>query len=142
MKKILLVISGLAFAAGITQFSGAAVEDEIAARLAKEGSVCIEGEDCAAATASATMVASAGGAGGAEKIYNTTCATCHAMAIAGAPKFGDPAAWAPRIEKGMETLYKHSIEGLPPAMPAKGMCFQCTDEELKAVVDYMINAAQ
>jgi cytochrome c5 len=142
VKKILLIISGLAFAAGIAQLSGASVENEIAARLAKEGSVCVEGEDCAAATASATMVADAGGAGGAEKIYNTSCATCHAMAIAGAPKFGDVEAWAPRIAKGMDVLYQSSINGMPPAMPAKGMCFQCTDDELKAVVDYMVNAAR
>ena len=42
----------------------------------------------------------------------------------------------------MEVLYQSSINGLPPGMPAKGMCFTCSDDELKAIVDYMVEAVQ
>lgn len=141
MKNLLVIVSSALIAVALTQIAMASAEDEIAERLEKVGSVCVEGEDCATATAG-TEVADSGGGTDAEQVYNQTCSTCHAMGIANAPKFGDAGAWAPRIEKGMETLYDHAINGLPPGMPAKGMCFSCSDEDLKAVVDYMVNAAQ
>ena len=60
--------------------------------------------------------------------------------VAGAPKLGDAVAWEPRIAKGMDTLYNSVINGLPPAMPAKGMCFSCSDDDLRALVDYMVDS--
>lgn len=113
----------------------------IAERIKPVGQVCIEGEECASATAAPVAVASAGG-GDVESNYNKSCATCHNVGVAGAPKFGDAEAWAPRIEKGMDTLYASTINGLPPAMPAKGMCFSCSDDDLRALVDHMVGAAQ
>ncbi len=74
--------------------------------------------------------------------YNKSCATCHNAGIAGAPLFGNTEQWAARIEKGREVLYESSINGLPPTMPAKGMCFSCSDDELRALVDYMLDAAK
>jgi cytochrome c5 len=50
--------------------------------------------------------------------------------------------WAPRLEKGMETLYASGINGLAPAMPARGMCFDCSDDDIRAVVDYMTASVQ
>lgn len=114
--------------------------DDIAARIKKVGDVCIEGEACADATAAPTVVAASGG--GVESNFNKSCATCHNAGVAGAPKFGDSAAWESRIAKGMDTLYASTINGLPPAMPQKGMCFSCSDDDLRALVDYMVNAAQ
>ena len=75
----------------------------------------------------------------AERVYGETCATCHVAGLGGAPKFGDREVWAPRIARGMDALYLSSIEGVPPAMPARGMCFDCSDDDLKAVVDYMVS---
>lgn len=72
-----------------------------------------------------------------EKIYKGLCFSCHDSGIAGAPKLGDIDAWKPRIEKGMEELYKSSIDGLG-AMPAKGGNPALTDDEIKASVDYMV----
>lgn len=116
-------------------------EDEIAARLAKVGTVCVEGQDCGGAAMATTTVA-AGGSDSPAETYTKTCATCHAIGLAGAPKLGDKEAWAPRIAKSTETLYASAIGGLPPGMPAKGMCFNCSDDDLKAVVDYMVDSAQ
>jgi cytochrome c5 len=79
---------------------------------------------------------------GAESNYKKTCATCHNAGIAGAPKFADAAQWESRIAKGMDTLYTSSISGMPPGMPAKGMCFSCSDDDLKAIVDYMVEAVK
>ena len=72
--------------------------------------------------------------------YNKTCALCHAAGVAGAPKPGDKADWAPRIAQGKDTLYKHAIEGFTGAkglMPARGAS-TLTDDEVKTTVDYMV----
>jgi cytochrome c5 len=56
----------------------------------------------------------------------------------GAPKFTDKTAWAPRLAQGREKLYEHVIKGLG-WMPSRGTCSTCTDEEIKAAVDYMLS---
>jgi cytochrome c5 len=76
-----------------------------------------------------------------KQIYNKGCAVCHAVGAAGSPKFGDKAAWAPRIAEGEATLIQHALHGFK-GMPAKGACPSCADEEIKAAVDYMISAAK
>ena len=68
--------------------------------------------------------------------YNKSCAVCHAQGVAGAPKTGDVAAWAPRLEKGMEVLLGTVKNGLN-AMPPRGMCFDCSDAEYEALIIYM-----
>lgn len=76
-----------------------------------------------------------------KTIYGKTCAMCHAAGVAGAPKPGDKADWAPRIAQGTELLYKHAIEGFSGAkgmMPARGGGATLKDEEVKAAVDHMV----
>lgn len=118
------------------------VEAGIIARIHKVGSVCIQGDDCAAGSSTGASVAVVSGGGGAEANYKKTCSTCHAIGVAGAPKLGDVASWAPRIAKGMGVLYSSVINGMPPGMPAKGMCFNCSDDDLKAIVDYMVDSTK
>jgi len=122
--------------------AGAAIagDAEIAERIKKAGEVCIEGHDCGAVLAP-TMVATSGG-GDVESNYKKSCATCHNAGVAGAPKFGDVAQWESRLVKGLDVLYASSINGMPPAMPQKGMCFSCSDDDLRALVDYMVDAVQ
>ena len=117
-----------------------ASNDDIAERIKRVGDVCLEGADCASAGVATTVVAS--GVASVKSNFNKSCATCHNSGVAGAPKYADAAAWAPRIRKGMDTLYASTINGLPPAMPQKGMCFSCSDDELRALVDYMVAAAK
>ena len=76
-----------------------------------------------------------------EEIYQTKCSACHATGAAGAPKFGDAAAWAARIEKGSEALYASALKGVN-AMPPKGMCMECSNDEIRAAVDYMTTNAK
>jgi cytochrome c5 len=76
-----------------------------------------------------------------EAVYNGPCKTCHEAGVAGAPKLGDKAAWAPRIATGMDALMASATNG-KNAMPPKGTCMDCTDAELKAAVEYMIGTAQ
>ncbi len=91
------------------------------------------------APAAETETASAGGVG--EKIVSSVCASCHAAGLMQSPKIGSADDWAPRIEKGIETLYQHAINGFN-MMPAKGGRADLTDEEVKAAVDYMVSQAQ
>ena len=76
-----------------------------------------------------------------EKIYNGSCVACHGAGVAGAPRVGDRDAWAERIDKGVTTLYANAINGLQGSsgvMPAKGGNPALSDDQMKAVVDYMI----
>ena len=89
------------------------------------------------APAAAAPVAAAGGARSGQDIYQGTCFACHGTGAAGAPKFGDAAAWAPRISQGMDTLLNHAINGLR-AMPPRVTCGNCSDDDLKAAIEYMV----
>lgn len=76
-----------------------------------------------------------------KQVYQTTCALCHAAGIAGAPKPGDMAAWAPRVAQGNATLYKHAINGIR-GMPAKGGNPALADADVKAAVDYIVGQSR
>jgi cytochrome c5 len=76
-----------------------------------------------------------------KKTYDTTCTACHATGVAGAPKFGDKAAWAPRIKTGIDALYASALRG-KGAMPAKGGNASLPDADVKAAVDYMVAAGK
>lgn len=94
----------------------------------------------AAAPAAAAPTASAA-AGEGKKVYDTTCMVCHGTGVAGAPKYGDKAAWAPRIATGHDTLVKNSISGIR-AMPPRGGNGALSDAQLRAAVDYMLAAVK
>ena len=97
------------------------------------------GATVAAATAVAAPAAPAAVDG--KKVYDTACTACHTAGIAGAPKSGDKAAWAPRIAQGANVLYDHAIKGFQGKaglMPAKGGNTSLSDADVKAAVDYMV----
>jgi cytochrome c5 len=89
----------------------------------------------------ATKAASAGSTAEGKGVYDQTCHVCHGTGLAGSPKFGDKAAWAPRIATGMDTLYNAALHGLN-AMPPKGGNAALSDAQVKAAVDYMVAAAK
>lgn len=89
----------------------------------------------APAPASATVAAGAG-----EALYKQACAVCHVAGVAGAPKFGDKAAWAPRVGAGVDALTASVIKG-KGAMPPKGGS-AAPDADIKAAVQYMLNAVK
>lgn len=92
----------------------------------------------AAAPAAAVKVAASTGAG--EALYKQVCVTCHAAGVAGSPKFGDKAAWAPRIKTGLDMLTASAIKG-KGAMPPKGGS-AASDADIRSAVEYMVNAAK
>ena len=86
--------------------------------------------------------ANAGASTAGEDIYNRSCFSCHGAGVAGAPKTGDAAAWAPRIAKGPELLLESTKTGIPPGMPPMGMCMSCSDADLAAAIEYMISRSR
>jgi cytochrome c5 len=91
--------------------------------------------------AAAAPVAAAASADPGKATYEKTCSVCHAAAVAGAPKFGDKASWAPRVAAGKDALYASALKG-KGAMPPKGGNAALSDAEVKAAVDYMVAAAK
>lgn len=128
---LVLVVAGCSSDEGELQLS-AKKEQEIADRLAPAGQVTLEGETGSTATASASSGPRSG-----EEVYNSKCMTCHTTGAAGAPMLGKPEQWTARLEQGMDTLYTNAIKGIR-GMPAKGLCMDCSDDEIKATVDYMV----
>ena len=92
------------------------------------------------AAAPATAAAAPAAADG-KKVYDAGCVACHGAGVAGAPKFGDKAAWAPRIKTGMDAMYTVALKG-KGVMPAKGGNPALSDADVKAAVDYMVAAAK
>ena len=90
--------------------------------------------------AAAPVAASASGTSG-KALYDQACTVCHAAGVANAPKFGDKAAWAPRIATGIDALTQSVLKG-KGAMPPKGTAMAASDADLKAAVTYMVGAAK
>jgi len=150
-------VIALAVASLITMVSvlvNADIEADIANRLSPVGKVCMAGDSCAAA-----VVQVATGPRTGSEIYPSGCAGCHDAGVLNSPKFGDFDAWKGRISSAeytpvkegfsrenvpetiMTKLYNSAINGIG-AMPPKGLCSDCSDEEIKASVDYMITQLQ
>lgn len=134
MKKLVTTISAaLAFAA-IAFTATAAMDDaSIHERTMPVGSVCVEGEECGSASA-----APASGPRDPEELYTGVCAACHSSGALGAPKLGDAADWSARLGKGMDQVIAHAVDGYN-AMPAKGTCSTCSDEDIAKTVQYMVD---
>jgi cytochrome c5 len=137
LKGGLVVVAALASLAAyaLTEKQEVAVTE----RLEPAGKVCVQGDaDCG----TVATVASSGPKSG-EDVFNASCMACHSTGAGGAPKVGDAAAWADRIVKGNDVLYSSGINGLPgTSMMAKGGCMSCSDEEVQAAVDFMVENSQ
>lgn len=132
-----LLGASLLFMSGLAR---ADLEDDIRARLAPVGEVCAMGDECAAGLAAAATAGS-GEPKEPEEVYNTYCMACHGTGANNAPVFGDAAMWEDHIAKGVDVLYESAINGFNNGlMPPRGLCSDCSDDDLKATVDYMLDA--
>lgn len=80
-----------------------------------------------------------------EEVYKATCFMCHGTGAAGAPKVGDAANWGPRAAQGIDTLLSHAVNGFTGTsgmMPARGTCANCSDDELKAAIEFMVESSK
>ena len=73
-----------------------------------------------------------------KRIYDDYCFSCHTPGLNGASRIWDKEAWAARLEQGRVSLLQSTIEGIQPAKSPRGICFDCSDEQLDAAIDYMI----
>ena len=116
--------------------------EAVAARIQPVGRIDFGGD---AAKDGAPAAAGAAGAPAApadpKTVYATTCSACHAQSVAGSPKLGDKAAWAPRIKTGTDALVK-SVIGGKGAMPPKGGNASLSDADVRATVEYMVSQSK
>lgn len=127
----------------------------VAARVEPLAHVAVAGQDNSALAIKPTTPPGEGSAAAApaappkdgKALFAEVCSTCHGQGIAGAPKAGDKAAWAPRIAQGKATLYQHALNGYQGGpgggvMPPKGGRTDLPDDLVKQAVDYMVSMAQ
>jgi cytochrome c5 len=108
-------------------------------RLRPVGEVCLRGEECGvAAGVDVAVDAAVNGQRSGQEVYDRYCMACHMTGAAGAPLLGDEDAWEPRVARGMDTLMTNTVQGIG-AMPPKGTCMDCSDDELQASVEFMID---
>ena len=134
IKKIL--VAQTAVLALWAMSAQAATDEAIAERLKPVGEVCIQGEECAAAGPAAA--AAGGGALSGEEVVGKFCNACHGTGLLNSPKVGDTAAWQARADEkgGLDALLANAITGIN-AMPPKGTCASCSDDELMAAIKQM-----
>ncbi|HEV3104851.1 MAG TPA: c-type cytochrome [Trinickia sp.] len=128
-------------ASGAASASGAAAESS-AANAANAQAVAaiaaLSNAPQAGASGAATTSADASQTG--KALYQQVCQACHAAGVLNAPKFGNKGDWAPRLKEPMDTVYNYALHG-KGAMPPKGGS-NASDADVKAAVDYMVNAAK
>ena len=138
--------------------SNAAAQPSVEDNVRPAGQVCLAGQSCVGSTSGSSpaapvtstraaapvaavveevaAVAAEVAAFDVESTYQMSCFACHGTGAAGAPILGDAEAWAPRMDKGMDAVMLNVVIGVN-AMPPKGLCFTCTDDDLAAIVAYM-----
>jgi cytochrome c5 len=138
-KTFIAALSFIAFSA-IPGISIATNADDIQNRVQKVGKLNVSEAAAPAAMSGDSASDAAGAAADPAALYQASCFACHGTGAAGAPVLGDKDAWAPRIAQGEATVLEHAINGLN-AMPPRGGS-SLTDDEIKAIVEYMIAGSQ
>jgi len=161
-RLLLLALMNLSF--GLLG-SNAAAQQSIEYNVRPAGQVCLAGQPCVGSTAGRTSPATSAGLASAaapitvvteevaelvieavdevvafdvESTYQMSCFACHGTGAAGAPLLGDAGAWSERMAKGMDAVMLNVVNGVN-AMPPKGLCMTCSDDNLRTLVNYMIS---
>ena len=157
-RLLVLALMNLSF---LLLGSNAAAQQSIEDNVRPAGQVCLAGQPCVGSTAGEAPVRSAALAKAAapiaavieevveevieavasfdvESTYQMSCFACHGTGAAGAPLLGDADAWTERMEKGMDAVMVNVVNGVN-AMPPKGLCMTCSDDNLRTLVNYMIS---
>ena len=141
VKKVMMsviVVMGLSAVSAMAthkQFT----PEKLVERLAPSAKPCVEGQDCQSAAPAPVAAAAASAAPTGKETFDAKCFACHGTGVA--PLLTDKAAWKPRLAQGIDTLYDHAINGFK-GMPPKGTCGDCSDDVIKAAVDYMVAEAK
>ena len=136
IAMIFIGFKALNSTSGDSSNSETMVENSVLERIKPVGEVRI---DTSIKVASAEIVETAVRSG--EEIYNSKCSGCHTSGVMGSPKFASLEDWAPRVGLGLEKLTLSAIAG-KGGMPAKGTCMDCTDNDIKITVQYMLDSLE
>ncbi len=129
-KQLVAVVAGVAIAGGVMAFTQDMSREAIAERIQPSMKVRVAGDE-------PQQQAAASGDRSGEQVYNQACAACHTGGVLGAPRKGVAEDWTERLPQGMAVLLEHSINGFN-AMPPRGGCARCTDDEIEAAIEFMI----
>ncbi len=110
------------------------IDNALLERIKPIGEVRIDSSIAVASSESSEKAERSG-----EEIYNANCQGCHSSGVMGAPKYASLAGWASRIDLGLEKLTLSAIAG-KGGMPAKGTCMDCSDNEIKLTVQYLLDS--
>jgi cytochrome c5 len=143
----LIVLAGIISDRTAKQFQGQDPRkvEETLARIAPVARVAVAGQDNSALAPPAAAPTAAAVDLPGDQVYQQVCTACHGAGVAGAPKTGDKAAWAPRIAQGIDLLHKHSLEGFQGKagyMPPKGGRTDLSDQSVMNAVDYLVSQVQ
>ena len=131
MKKLISTLLVLLFS---QEFLSDSYEDEVRKRLG-----LLKNKPMVAMSSDPDASESVAAGRTGEAVYNLGCAACHTAGLAGAPMLANQAQWEGRLEKGLETLTNNAYNGYN-AMPAKGLCMDCSLEEIERSVQYMLDS--
>jgi cytochrome c5 len=133
--------AGMPARGGLAELSDIEVRRAVEYMMNSGAATAVVAPMATAAAGTPPAAATAGAKPDGRKLYDTACMACHATGVAGAPKTGDKAAWAPRLKTGVDALYASALKG-KGAMPAKGGNPATPDADVRAAVDYMVNASK
>lgn len=132
-----VVVIAIVYSLTAGQFAGSGAADAspeaVAERLQPVGNVTLAGSEPPPAAEAAASEASPG-----QAVYARACFACHDSGAAGAPKLGDQAAWENRVAQGIDQLLTTAING-KGAMPPRGTCADCSDDDLKGAIEFMLS---
>ena len=138
MRVLMLLMGGLfsAMALATPAELDEVSRQEIAERIAPVGTVCQQGDDCAANAGAVASTSNEPRSG--EQIFNQFCTACHTTGLLNAPKLGDEATWKARLSSvgSYGQLLSNAINGIN-SMPPKGTCMDCSDDEINESIQYM-----
>jgi cytochrome c5 len=138
-----VVVIAIVYSVTAAQFAGSgeadASPDAVAERIKPVGEVTLAGSEPAVAPAAAASAT--GDAAPGEAVYAKSCIACHDTGAAGAPKLGNQAAWEARAAQGIDQLLNTVITG-KGAMPPRGTCADCSDDDLKGAIEFMLSKLQ
>lgn len=130
LKALLLATATLLIVAQAHALTDAQA-DKIRDRIQPLDRVCLT-DDCSGAQ----PVAAGSAARSGEEVYTAACSACHSIGLLNAPKTGDIAAWDEKLSKGKDATMANAINGIN-AMPPKGNCMNCSDDEIWAAIEFM-----